>query len=94
MFTFISQSQILDDKRTCCQCCGGDGVGFGILDNKPWISFFSSYVFHNSYKLMIYRAISWIFSISAFNSANHAFKSFCNITQAICKHPIKKFLYV
>lgn len=66
----------------------GGLFGFGIFPNNSKISFFSSYPFHNSNKLTIARAISCTLSISTFNSANHAFNSFCNITHAICKQPI------
>lgn len=61
--------------------------GFGIFARRLWMSFFSSYDFHNSKRLMTYRAISWIFSMSTFSSANQDLRSFCRITQAICRQP-------
>lgn len=59
--------------------CGG-GFGFGILLSKSCISFFSSNVFHSSYKLIRALAISCTLSMSTFSSANQAFRSFCRIT--------------
>lgn len=64
----------------CCCCCCGDGRGLGILLNRSWISFFSSYVRHNSYSPKIVFDISCIFSIFTLISANHDFTSFCKIT--------------
>lgn len=70
------------------------GFGLGIFASKAWISFFSSYEFHSSNKFTIYLVISWILSMSTFNSANHCFwLSFCCITQAIWRHPVEILKY-
>lgn len=64
----------------CCCCCWGGGRGFGILFNSSWISFFSSYVRHSSYRPRIVFEISCIFSMFTLISANHDFTSFCWMT--------------